>query len=258
MPGIKRPAARIIGRQRAAKELLRAGQVVLEARHRRRRTQASLAKEVGISRSRLAAIEAGRGGGAPADVWFALGEALGIHLRFEFGRDPQAELRDAGHADIEELVLRLAKPAGWERAWEARSGGWGSDRSVDVRLIAHRRRRIAIVECWNTFGDLGEAGRSSDRKVRDTLQYAVAIAGDGEAFEVGLVWIVRDTRANRDLVNRYAHIFESRFPGSSRAWVNALTRGGPMPAQPGLIWCDVNATRLFARRRAGTSVNLRR
>jgi hypothetical protein len=31
--------------------------------------------------------------------------------------------------------------------------------------------------------------------------------------------------------------------------VEALTRRGPMPAQPGLVWCDVKGTRLFARRR---------
>jgi len=208
-----------------------------------------LAARVGLSQARLAEIEAGRGGGAPAEVWFALGEALGVYLRFEFGRDPQAELRDAGHLEIQELVLRVAKPAGWEQAFEARSGGWQSDRSVDVRLLDRKGRRLVIGECWNTFGDLGEATRSSERKVRDAHEQAVAIAGEGEPFEVGLIWIVRDTAANRALVNRYPRIFESRFPGSSREWVKALTSGGPMPARPGLAWCDVMAARLFARRR---------
>ncbi len=182
-------------------------------------------------------------------MWFALGEALGIFLRFEFGRDPQAELRDAGHLAMQELVLRLAKAAGWEQAFEARSGGWQSDRSVDVRLLDRRGRRLIVGECWNTFGDLGEATRSSERKVRDAHEQSVAVAGDGPPFQVGIVWIVRDTAANRALVHKYPHIFESRFPGSSHEWVTALTKGSDMPPQPGLIWCDVNATRLFARRR---------
>jgi hypothetical protein len=60
---------------------------------------------------------------------------------------------------------------------------------------------------------------------------------------------VRDTRRNRELIERYPHIFDSRFPGSSSAWVRVLAAGGPLPAEPGLVWCDVNATRLYARRR---------
>ena len=111
-------------------------------------------------------------------------------------------------------------------------------------------RRLVISECWNTFGDLGAATRSSERKVKDAEEQAVAIAGDGPPFEVGLCWIVRDTKANRALVARYEHIFEAKFPGSSAQWLRALTEpGAPLPKQPGLVWSDVNATRLIARRR---------
>ena len=202
-----------------------------------------------MSRQRLGDLENGKGRSAPPELWFALAEALGLYLRFEFGRDPLAVLADAGHLDIQELILRVARPAGWEeRAFEARSHGWRSERSTDVRLVDRKGRRLVINECWNTFGDLGAATRSSDRKLRDAEQLAVATAGDGPPFEVGLCWIVRDTAANRALINRYRHIFESRFPGSSQAWVKAITAGGPIPSQPGLIWCDVRATRLFARR----------
>lgn len=245
MPGTKRPAARIVGAQRADKEMVRAGQAVRDVRRRRRRTQDQLAKHVGISRARLAAIEAGRGGGAPAEVWFALGEVLGLYLRFEFGRDPQSELRDAWHLDIQGLVVRVAEPGGWKPEWESRSG----NRWIDVRLEDRRQRRILIVECTNTLGDLGKAMRSSDYKVREAEQRAVAIAGEGEPFAVGLVWVVRDTRANRQLVDKYGRLLESRFSGSSVGWVKVLEIGGPMPSEPGLVWSDLRATRLFARRR---------
>lgn len=248
MPGVKRSRTRIVGQQRAALAAAKAGSELVQARKRRRLTQAALAGRIGISRARLAAIEAGRGGGAPLEVWFSLAEALGRYLRFEFARDPLQEPSDAGHLSIQELVLRVAQPAGWERAFEARSRASGSDRSVDVRLLDRIGRRLVIAECWNTFGDLGAAARSSNDKVRDAEQQAVAIAGEGEPFEVGLVWIVRDTKANRALVNRYEHIFATRFPGSSAQWVATLTKRGPMPKEPGLVWCDVNATRLFARR----------
>jgi hypothetical protein len=123
------------------------------------------------------------------------------------------------------LVIRHAKAAGWEVGFEARTGGH-SELSIDVRLFDRRRRRIAIVECWNTFGDLGAAARSSNRKLLDAEQRAVAIAGDGAPFEVGLCWVVRDSKANRELVDKYGHTFYSRFPASSLGWVAALTKAG--------------------------------
>lgn len=234
-----------------------AGAQVKASRLRRQMMQKTLAGRVGISQARLSEIEAGRGAGTPAEVWFALAEALGRYLRFEFAKDPQAELADAGHLSIQELVIRVTKPCGWEASFEARSRP-ESGRSVDVRLVDRPRRRLAIVECWNTFGDLGRATRSSDQKLVEAEAQAVAVASDGEPFAVGLCWVVRDTRANRELVARYEHIFEARLPGSSVGWVRALSEpGAPMPNQPGLVWCDVRTTRLFAHRRGkgdGTSV----
>lgn len=255
MAGVKRPKARILGAMRASQAAAKAGSEVKVARTRRRIKQKNLAAQVGITQGRLAQIEAGKGAGAPPEVWFALAEALRRYLRFEFARDPLTELADAGHLQIQELVLRvaLAGGGGWEGAAEARSRNYGSDQSVDVRLFDRIGRRLVIGECWNIFGDLGASWRSSDRKLRDAQQEAVAIAGDGPPLQVGLVWIVRDSRANRELVAKYAHIFDARFPGSSAAWVKALTEGGPLPTEPGLIWCDTNATRLFAHRRRSQS-----
>lgn len=221
------------------------GHAVRQARERRGLRQAGVAAKVGLSQARLADLEAGRGGGTPAEVWFALAEALGLFLRFEFGRDPQQDVRDAGHLDIQELVVRVATAAGWQAEWESRS----NRRWIDVRLVDRKRRRILIVECINTVGDLGEAVRSSDDKVREAEQRAVAIAGDGDPFEVGLMWVVRDTRANRELVGRYGTLLDSRFRGSSVECVRALVVGGPMPGQAGLVWSDLRATRLLARRR---------
>ena len=200
-----------------------------------------------MSQGWLAEIESGKGGGASLETWFGLAQALGLYLRFEFGRDPQAELRDAGHLAMQELVLRVGREGGWERLVEALSRTYGSDRSIDVRLTQHATRQVAIAECWNTFGDLGEAMRSGARKLRDAREQATASVG-GAPYRVGLVWIVRDTKANRELVARYAEIFAAACPGSSERWLRALVGGAPMPAQPGLVWCDVKSTRLFARR----------
>ena len=257
MGGAKRPRAAILGEQRARAAAVRLGADLRASRKRRRLTQAALAQDVGISGQRLGDLELGLGAAAPSDVWFALAEALDRYLKFEFARDPHAELADAGHLDMQELLLRVARGGGWERAFEARSRASGSDRSVDVRLVDRRARRLVVAECWNTFGDLGAATRSSNSKVRDAEEQAVAVAGDGQPFEVGLCWVVRDTKRNREVVARYEQIFTARFPGFSAAWVMALTNGGPMPHQPGLVWCDVRATRLFSHRRASRRGNHR-
>ena len=250
MAGVKRPQARIVGAARASQAAAKAGSEIRLSRNRRRLKQKTLAARVGISQGRLAEIEAGEGAGAPPEVWFALAEALGRYLRFEFARDPQSELADAGHLQIQELVIRLATAAGWQGGFELPTRPADPARSVDVPLIDRRRRRLAIVECWNTFGDLGSAARSSNQKVAAATEWAAALGGDDGPYEVGLCWVVRDTRANRALVARYEHIFTARFPGWSQAWVRALTEpGAPMPTRPGLAWCDVRARRLFAYRR---------
>lgn len=250
MPGTKRTDAQLAGVRIARASAAKAGDELIATRKRRRLTQDALAARVGISRSRLAAIEAGNGGGAPLKVWFALAEALGRYLRFEFARDPQAEVADAAHLAMQELVARVAKAAGWEVAIEAPSRIWESNRSIDVRLTDRRTRQIAIVECWNTFGDLGVAARSGDRKAKDEEQRAVAIAGSGEPFAVGLVWVVRDTKRNRELIARYPEFFDARLPGSSARWLDAVIQRARMPSRPGLLWVDRTASRLVARRRS--------
>jgi transcriptional regulator with XRE-family HTH domain len=245
MPGIKRPDAAVEGERLSRFAARKAGADVKAARDRRRLSQAALASKAAISRPRLSDVEAGDGAGVPLGTWFALAKALGLYLRFEFGRDPQQELRDAGHLDIQELVVRASAAAGWKAEWESRS----RERWIDVRLEDRKQRRILIVECTNTLGDLGEAMRSSDYKFKEAEGRAVAVAGDGQPFEMGLVWVVRDTKANRQLVDRYSRLLDSRFDGSSVAWLRTLVDGTTMPRRPGLIWCDTNASRLFARRR---------
>jgi hypothetical protein len=59
------------------------------------------------------------------------------------------------------------------------------------------------------------------------------------------VWVIRATRANRELLATYPALFAARFPGSSRAWVRALVTGAPAPHEPGVVLCDLGATRLF-------------
>jgi hypothetical protein len=118
------------------------------------------------------------------------------------------------------------------------------------------RSLLILVECWNTFGDLGAAVRSTNRKLAEAAELAIAV-GDGRPYRVTGCWVVRDLERNRRLLVSYPELFASRFPGSSASWVKALsgarqTDGSPRPeppAQLGLVWCDARATRIDAWRR---------
>jgi hypothetical protein len=113
---------------------------------------------------------------------------------------------------------------------------------------ANPKRVLVLVEAWNTFGDVGASVRSTDRKLAEAEDFATATWGERDHLVAGC-WVVRSTRANRALVARYPELFASRFPGSSHGWLATLTTGSRPPAQAGLVWCDVAATRLFSWRR---------
>ena len=186
---------------------------------------------------------------APLVTWFAVAEALGRRLRVELGRDPNEDQADAGHLKVQELVLRLGRDVGYRRAFELPTKPADPSRSVDVCLRDDRGRRLLIVECWNSIGDIGAAARATNRKVAEADALAAAAGGDQGPYELSSCWVVRATVRNRALVARYPEVFAARFPGSSRRWVAALTKGGVPRPETGLVWCDVSATRLLDWRR---------
>ena len=174
--------------------------------------------------------------------------ALDQPLQVTFGRDRLEAPSDAGHLAVQELVLRLGRTAGYAASFELPTRPAEPWRSADVGLRNDAARRLILVECWNTIGDVGAAARASERKRADAEALAAGRWGE-EPATVGVVWVVRATARNRALVARYPEAFAARFPGSSHGWVRALVQGTAPPDQPGLCWCDVGATRLLAWRR---------
>ncbi len=227
----------------------RLGGELAAARKRRRLTQQQVGDGVAVARSTVSAAENGHGAGLTLDTWQRLCLAAGRPLRLELQRDPLEEPADAGHLGVQELILRLGRAAGYRATFELPTRPDDPRRSVDVGLRDDRRRRLLLIEAWNTFGNVGAAVRSTNRKIAEADGLAAAIWGE-ERHEIAACWVVRATRRNRELLARYPELFSSRFPGSSIGWVRALTSGSPPPPEPGLVWCDVNATRLFAWRRS--------
>jgi len=251
MAGVRRPNLAVEADRRNGEQLARAGREIREARLRRQLTQAQLARRAGVGRMIVSRIERGLGGGVTFDAWQRVALAAGRPLLVGLQRSVDEQPADAAHLAMQELVLRSARRAGFRGSFELSTRPSEPWRSADVGLRDDRRRVLVLVECWNTFGDIGAAARSTDRKRAEGEALARSTWGDGEV-RVRSVWVVRDVARNRTLVARYPEVFASRFPGSSLGWTRALTQGMDPPADPGLVWCDVRATRLFARRQRPT------
>ena len=245
-----RTTAWVEGRLIARRVAVRLGEQVRRARVARRWSQRKLGEKIGLSASRISQIERGYGSGLPLISWFALGQALDLPLRIEYGRDRVDEPVDAGHLGMQELILRLGRQTERRRAFELSTRPADPALSVDVGLRDDVCRVLMLNACWNSFGNIDGSVRSTRRKIAEAEQLAVAIGGDQGPYRVAACWIVRDTRRNREIISRYPEVFASTFTGSSRRWVAAVTRPGiEPPDEPGLVWCDLSASRLFAWRR---------
>jgi transcriptional regulator with XRE-family HTH domain len=228
--------------------LTREGAKIRRARHRRRWTQRELARRVGTTQPTISKIERGVGGRLSLQLWQQVATLVGLPLDLTLGRDALEEPLDAGHLGIQELILRLGRMigrlTGRRRTFELPTKPANPSLSTDVGLTDDANRQLLQVECVNTFGNINAAVRSTDRKRAEAEALAISI-GHGQPYTVHQCWVVRATRRNRALLARYPELFAARFTGSSRAWVDALTKGTPPPTELGLVWCDVGATRIF-------------
>jgi transcriptional regulator with XRE-family HTH domain len=221
VPG-RRPAIAAEAERRSRERRTRLGGEIRSFRTRRSWTQEQLADRAHLDRSLISRAE--RGVAAfDLDMLERLAVALDVPLNCGFGRDTRADVADAGHLAIQELVLRLGRQAGYTSEFELPTRPTEPWPSIDVALASRARRRIICVECWNTIGDIGAATRSSARKAAEAEAMALGLWGD--AARARLVWVVRSTARNRALVGRYPEVFATRLPGSSKKWLAALTDG---------------------------------
>ena len=239
----KQPILAAEAHRRNLEQLVRLGGELRKSRLQRRLTQSGLAIRTGLAQTTISDIELGRGGGHTLDSWQRLVVPLGRTLTVSMSRDREESSVDAGHLGIQELVLRSARRAGYTRRFELQASR--TTQSTDVGLIHEQMRRIVLIECINTVTDFGSAVRASHRKRAELEDFGTARDG---SFRVGNCWVVRDIARNRALFRRYPEIVASAFPASSVRWLQAITQGTEAPDEPGLLWCDAGATRLFARR----------
>jgi hypothetical protein len=118
-------------------------------------------------------------------------------------------------------------------------------RSIDVALVRRASREAVVVEVWNWFDDVGGALRGLDGK----LGSAAARLDANAAWTVRGLFVVRDTRRNRELIDDLKALFLARFGADSRLWLKALTDPAQaLPEGDGLLWSDRSGTTLKASR----------
>lgn len=243
---MSRTQVEIAGHREATAIAATLGGQVRGARRARGMTLTGLAARTGIGRTRLSEIERGHGARAPLEAWVVIGIALDRPLAASLSRPLGAApdgVRDAGHLEMQERILALAAATGRHGTFELPTRPLDPSRSTDVGIRDARQRARILVECWNTFGDLGAAVRATARK-------AAEAGATWPADRIATVWVVRASAANRALLARFPRIVGAAFPGSSRAWLRALTAGTPPPPEPGLVWYDPARRALTEHRRA--------
>jgi transcriptional regulator with XRE-family HTH domain len=247
----RRPSRAVQAADHDREMLATFGRNVRESRLHARLTQRQLAANGGVSASALRRVERGASANISVDTLQRIGFALDRPVTVQLSRGI-VEPIDAGHLAIQELVVRLVGTAGYRPRVELPSVRHGTWRSSDVAAMRAADHSLLGIECWNTIGDLGAGFRNSDRKRRDLEELAAATWGPGD-HHVGICWVIRATRTNRELVARYPMLIASRFPGSSAAWVQVLAEGAAPPVGDGLVWSDVGAMRIYAWRRPAAS-----
>jgi transcriptional regulator with XRE-family HTH domain len=190
-------------------------------------TQVRLAREAGVPRWVITAIETGRGDTiCPirlAQVVRALGAVLTVRILFQGeGLD---RLRDRRHARLLERVVVRLRAEGWQVATEVSFSVYGERGSIDLLAFHPATGALLVVEVKSVVPDIGGMLMTLDRKVRLALRIAREQLG-WEAASVSRMLVLPEERTARRRVADHASTFESALPDRNVAvkrWLRAPT-----------------------------------
>jgi transcriptional regulator with XRE-family HTH domain len=207
--------------------------------------QDDLAREAGVSRAVVAAIEQGRGDRVTLRTLGRIADALGsrVTCRIEWRGDALDRLIDADHAALVEQIVRRLTRLGWTCATEVSFNVFGERGSIDV-LGTHSAGAILVVEAKTSIPDVGRMLMTLDRKRR--LAPRLATERGVAARYVGRLLVVRDSGTSRRRVTMHASTFASAFPLRGPAMTHWLR--GPEGEAAGIWFLPLDAHAVVKRR----------
>jgi DNA-binding XRE family transcriptional regulator len=202
---------------------LRVGRIIKSVRLHEDRSQADVTAPVGVHRSVMTDLEAGR----LEDVSLRTARRLCAQLEIELVVEARwrggaiDRLLDRGHAAIVEVVVERLQAAAWVVEPEFTFNFFGDRGSVDVLGWHPRYRALLIVEVKTAITDLQDLLMTMSRKVRVVPPMVRTERGwDRSAF--GRLLVASGTTANRGVIERHRSIFDAAIPGrtaAARAWL---------------------------------------
>lgn len=192
---------------------VRFGSDVRLLRGRKGWTQLRLAREAGVRRWVITAIENGRGDGiAPRrliDVVRALGGVLTVRIQFQ--GEALDRLRDRRHARLVESVVARLRAEGWQVATEVTFSVYGERGSIDVLAFHPATGAMLVVEVKSVVPDVGGTLMTLDRKVRLAPDIARRQLG-WETVSVSRLLVLPEARTARRRVTEHMSTFDTALP----------------------------------------------
>lgn len=194
-----------------------------------------LGRLVGVHRSHLARIEAGRA--RPSlELLTAIGIALGADLSIRYFAGSGPRLRDRFQAAMVESLLRALDPR-WKAELEVpiRRPSRGV---IDLVLEDQTSPATLASEVQSQLSRLEEQIRWLHEKA-DGLRMRIAEENVGHPREVSSLLILRSTVGNRELARRYEALLRAAYPARTADVVAALTTSAAPWPGAGILWMSI-------------------
>jgi transcriptional regulator with XRE-family HTH domain len=199
-------------------------------------TLSELASIVGVHRSHIARIEAGRAH-ASIEVLTGIGVALGtdLNLRFFAGSGPR--LHDRFQAPMVEAVIALLDPR-WIVTLEVPVTA--PARGV-IDIVLHDRSTSTTIaaEVQSELRRLEEQIRWSHEKAEGLLERLDRGPSIGARRDVSQLLVLRSTSNTRDLARRFSATLSAAYPARCRDIHSALTTASAPWPGVGILWVSL-------------------
>lgn len=221
--------------------------------------QRDVADRAGVSQRWVSEIELGRVERVAVTTLERVCAVLDIAVRFDlWWRSGNVDrLLDRDHASIVEYVVGRLTALGWEIRLEHGFNSYGDRGSVDILAWHEPTRTLLVIEVKSRLIDLQDLLSALAKKVRVVAATLPDADAAWEPRRTAYLLVALATSANRAVVARHRHIFETTFPQRAADVVAWLRRPTELPLH-GLWFVDPRTVGAWAGAGGQHRVRVRR